>query len=305
MALYRKIRGMPLVLLVLLQLLINSVYAQDLKNRTEEMYHLGKVVIANQPLPDKVFEAQKRKFLVSVTFFEKGTENFITNSLGTGFVSEVPGIILTARHVLKEALTEMEVTKQERIKSNPKFDYDYMFMGTIITDAVWINFPLSLVATGELGTFKDVMALRMGPEVMNRAYEEGDIVNSNPYKMLLRTSEFADAEVGETAYITGFAPIFGQYANKNNKEIPVYIDMINYTFAAEVTAKITDMPVNKADVKVLYRLRDGGEPGFSGGMVLNGKGKVVGMTVSMASQNFIYVISSKDIKQFLKDNHLK
>jgi len=56
----------------------------------------------------------------------------------------------------------------------------------------------------------------------------------------------------------------------------------------------------------MYRLRDSAEPGFSGGKVMNDQGQVIGMTIAVSiSKNFVFVISSKDIKEFLKDNGLK
>lgn len=296
---------LPLLLFVILQLISTPLFAQD-KNRTEEMYHFGKVIISNLSLPDEVYDAQKHKVIVSVVFFEKGTLNTIVSSLGTGYVSETSGIIVTARHVLNETLVEAEKIKTERIKSNSRFDYEYVFMGTIITDRAWIDFPLSLVAVGDLGTFKDIMVLRTDIATIQRAQIAGDVLNPNPYNILMKTSKFADADVGEKVYISGFAPIVVEYPDKNNRLVPTYADMLNYTFPAEVTAKIENMPINKAGVKLLYRLRDSAEPGFSGGKVMNSDGEVVGMTIAMTiSKNFVYVISSKDIKQFLKDNKLK
>ncbi len=294
-----------LFLLVFSQSFVIPLYAQD-RNRTENMYHFGKIIISNQSLPDRVYDAQKNKIIVSIVFVEKGTSNTILSSVGTGYVSETPGVIVTARHVLREALAEAERVKSEKIKSNPKFDYEYVSMGTIVTDKAWLNFPLSLVAAGELGTFKDMMVLKTDAATMQRAQIIGDIMDPNPYNILMKTFKFADADVGEKVYISGFAPVVADYPDKNNQSIPSYADMLNYTFSAEVIAKIDDMPINKAGIKLLYRLHDSAEPGFSGGMVLNDRGQVVGMTISMTkSQNFIYIISSKDIKQFLKDNKLK
>ncbi len=298
---------MPLFLFILVfsQLITAPLFAQD-ENRTEEMYHFGKVILSPESLPDKVFEAQKNKVIVSVVIFEKGTSNIIMSAVGTGFVSETPGVIVTARHVLSETLIEAEKVKAEKIQSNPKFDYEYEFMGVIVTDTAWINFPLSLVAVGEAGTFKDMMVLRTDIETMRRAKIEGDFLNPNPYNILMKTSKFADADIGEKVYISGFAPIIAEYPNKNNQPVFVYVDMINYTFSAEVTAKIEDMPVNKTGIQLIYRLHDSAEPGFSGGKVVNNNGQVIGMTIAMTlSKNFVYVISSKDIKDFLKDNNLK
>lgn len=294
-------------LLLLFALLHPSdISAQDLKNRTEEMYPFGTVIISSESLPDKVYESQKNKIVISAIFIEKGTKNIIINSVDTGFVTETPGVIITARHLFDGPLVDVEKIKSEKIKSNPKFDFEYIFMGTIITDKAWINFPLSLVAVGEKGTFKDMMVLRTDIQTMQRAQIAGDVLNPNPYSILIKTSKFADADVGDRVYISGFAPVVAEYLDKNNKLTPVYVDMINRTFPAEVAEKIENMPVNKAGVKLLYKLHDSAEPGFSGGKVINSQGQIIGMTISATkSQNIIYSISSKDMKQFLKDNKLK
>lgn len=283
-----------------------NIFAQGLKNRTEEMYPFGTVIISSESLPDKVYESQKNKILVSVRFVEKETSNIITSSVGSGFVTKIPGIIITVRHLFDRPLTDVEKIKNEKIKSNPQFDFNYMFMGTIITDTAWINFPLFLAAVGEKGAFKDMLALRTDVETMQKAQIVGDVFSPNPYQILMRTSKFADAKTKDKVYITGFAPGIVEYLDKNNNPVSVYADLINHTFPAEVEVPITNMPVNRAGVKILYRLRDSAEPGFSGGKVMNNDGEVIGMTLAMSpSKNFIYAISSKDIEQFLKDNKIK
>lgn len=295
-----------LFIFVLLQLTAHSVHAQDLKNRTEEMYPFGTVIISKESLPDKVYEAQKNKILISVVFFEKETSNTIISSVGTGFVTESPGIIVTARHLLDGLMVSMEKMKNEKIKLNPKFDYDYMFIGTIITDTAWIKFPLSLVAIGEKGTLKDIMALRVDTITMERARTVGDALESNPFNVLTKTSKFVDADIGEKVYISGFAPGVTEYFNKNNEAVPVYLDLINHTFIAEIEALLPEIPGNKTGVKIIYRLCDSAEPGFSGGKVVDKDGNVIGMTIAASRErNFIYAISSKDIRAFLKDNKLK
>ncbi len=293
-----------LFICVILQLIVAPLFAQDIRNRTDDMYHLGRMIIASESLPDRVYDAQKYKFFISVLFFEKGTDNVLTSGVGTGFTSEIPGIILTARHILSESLPEADKIKAEKVKTNPRFDYTYSFMGTIMTSDRWMNFPLTLVAMGEDGTFKDMMALRVDIQTMVQARTMGDMINPNPLNMLMRTFEFADANLGEKVYMTGFAPVVAELKNKNSTS--VYVDMINFTFPAEITAKIEDMPLNRAGIKLMYRLRDGAEPGFSGGMVVNARGQVIGMTVAIStSKNFVYAISSKDLKDFLKDNKVR
>lgn len=295
-----------LFICVILQLTPTPLFAQDTRNRTSDMYHLGRIITSSESLPDRVYDAQKYKFFISVLYLEKGTDNVITSGTGSGFTSNIPGIILTARHVVSESIPEADKIKTEMMKTNPRFDYTYSFMGTIMTSERWVNFPLTLAATGEEGTFKDILALRVNMQTMLQARVAGDVINSNPLNILMRPSEFADANVGDKVYISGFAPVVAGFKDKNKNPISVYVDLINFTFPAEVTAKIEDMPINKAGVKLLYRLRDGAEPGFSGGMVVNARGQVIGMTVAISSsKNFVYAISSKDIKDFLKDNRLR
>lgn len=280
-----------LLLFALLQFFTSPLFAQNLKNRTEEMYPFGTVIIAKEPLPDKVYASQKDKIIVSVVYFEKGTSNIVMSSVGTGFVSKIPGIILTVRHLLVETVTA----------------YDYVFMGTIVTDSARINFPLFLIAKGEAGTFKDLMVLKTDVETLVKARTDSDIVRPNPYSLLLRTSEFADAKVdGKKVYISGFAPTVSEYFNKNNQPTSVYVDLINFTFTAEITAPVIDMPINKLGIRKLFRLIDSAESGFSGGKVMNDNGQVIGMTIAASvARNFVYAISSKDIDQFLKDNKIK
>ena len=294
-----------LFLFVSLQLIATPLFAQD-KNRVEEMFHLGKIIISSEPLPDKVYDAQKNKFLVNILFLEKGTTKVITSGLGTGFIADKPGVILTARHLLVDNMREMDKIKAEMIKTNPRFDYDYVFRGTIITPTAWVNFPLSMVAVGENGTMKDIMVLKTDVQTIQQAQEIGNIINPNPFHLLLHTFEFADANVGERVYITGFAPVVAEFPDKNKSIMNAYLDMINFTFSAEVLAKIEDMPINRAGIKLMYRLKDSAEPGFSGGLTLNARGQVIGITVAVTtSKNFVYAISSKDIKDFLKDNKIR
>lgn len=295
-----------LFIFVLSQFVSTPLFAQDLRNRTADIFHMGRVIISSESLPDPVYESQKNKILISVLFIEKGHDTSFITSVGTGFVTENPGTIITARHLLDLSIVDAEKIKSEKIKSNPKFDYGYMFMGTIITDKEWLNFPLTLVAVGGKGTLKDVMALKVDSKTMEKAQMVGDTFYQNPLRLLMKTTKFADADIGEKVYISGFAPSVAQYVDKNNQLVPVYADFIDHTFPAEVEAVITDMPGNKTGVKVLYRLRDHAEPGFSGGKVLNSQGQVIGMTVAASvSRNFIYALSSKDIRDFLKENKLK
>ncbi|MEX2090723.1 MAG: hypothetical protein WD989_01150 [Candidatus Paceibacterota bacterium] len=305
----KGIVGLCLFFVFLQLIFCQSAYAQNLKNRTEEMWPFETVIISSESLPDKVYDAQKDKIIVMVICFEKGTNNVLFASSGTGFIGEQPGIIITTRHLFIDIKEEADRLKSEIIKSGrTNFDYDCSFVGRIITSTDWLHFPLNLVAMGEAGTFKDVMALRIDQKTWEKAINnQANTIFENPFRMLMRTSKYADGDVGDKVYITGFAPITGELSDKNWEKEPISMDIINWTFPAEIDAKITDeAPFNKTGVKLFYRLRDSAEPGFSGGKVLNNEGQIVGMVIATSqSKNFVYVFSSKDIKKFLKDNNLK
>ncbi len=290
-----------LLLFVLLQFVNVPLLAQELKNRTEEMCSIGTVIISSESLPDKVYESQKNKILVSVIFFEKGTKKIMASGFGTGFVPDKPGIIITAKHLIEGPLKIAESIKTERIKTKPTFDFIYVFVGTIITPTQWLDFPLYPVILGEDGTMEDVMILKPDMLTMERAKNNSELFVQNPLRMLMITSQFADAKLGEKVFVSGFSPISGEYLDKDEKIIPVQTDLINYTFSSEVGALIYDMPINQAGIKKLYRLITTAEPGFSGGKVVNSKGQIIGMTIaSSLSKNFTYALSSVDLKNFLK-----
>lgn len=260
------------------------------------MIGLGQVVISNAPLPDKVFQGQKHKIVIRVTLIDKKNPSFRRSSMGTGTVIGT-GVILTNRHVwdgVKPVMAGRE--------------YISTFSGLILGETHMAEIPLRLVGVGEAGTFKDFMVFQTDPEIMQRAIQPNTPDNPNPYWILLNPGlELVnEVRVGEMVYLTGYSPAFGEIESADGQVSGAYIDFINYTFLAEVVAKIEDMPMNRVGrLKRMYRLRDGAEPGFSGGMVLDGRGRLVGITVSLSpALNFIYVLSAQDIRDFLRANNV-
>lgn len=273
-----------------------DVSAQNLNGRSERMVGLGQVIIADAPLPEKVFQAQKHKIIVQVTLIDKNNPTFRQSSMGTGSIIG-SGTILTNRHVLDEAKTVMGGR-----------EYISVFSGIILAETNLITIPLNLVGVGEVGTFKDFMVFQVGVEIMQRASQPNTPMEPNPYRILINDEMglVDEIKVGAKVYLTGYSPVFGELKDANGRASAVYIDFINYTFPAEVVAKIEEMPMNRVGrLKRLYRLKDGAEPGFSGGMVFDERGRLVGITVSLSpAQNFVYVLSAEDIKDFLRDNRV-
>ncbi|PIR41992.1 MAG: hypothetical protein COV30_00780 [Candidatus Yanofskybacteria bacterium CG10_big_fil_rev_8_21_14_0_10_37_15] len=267
------------------------------QRRIERMIGLGDVIIADAPLPDKVFQAQKHKLIVQVKLTAKNDPTFTQTSSGTGTIIGA-GIIITNRHVLETAKIAME----GRVHSSD-------FSGIILAETSAIEIPLSLAGVGEIGTFKDFMVLKTNVEVLQRAIQPSTPANPNPYEILFNNQMklIKKSEIGEKIYLTGYSPIVGEITDSNGYKSGAYIDIINFTFVAEILAKIEDMPINKlGKLKRLYRLKDGAEPGYSGGMALNESGYLVGIMVSLSpAQNFVYILSSEDLIDFLKENNLK
>ncbi|MBI2068663.1 MAG: trypsin-like peptidase domain-containing protein [Candidatus Yanofskybacteria bacterium] len=271
-----------------------GVSAQDLTRRSESVVGLGQVIIADAPLPESVFRAQKHKIIVQVTLIDRKDPSFRQTSMGTGTIIGA-GTILTNRHVLDGAKPVMAGREHTSV-----------FSGLILGETHMAEFPLHLVGVGEAGTYKDFMVLQTGAEIMQRAVQPNTPTNPNPYRILMNNGLKLVDEIrkGERVYITGYSPVYGELKNADGRISGAYVDFINYTFPAEVVAKIEEMPMNRAGkVKKLYRLKDGAEPGFSGGMVLDERGRLIGITFSLSpARNFVYVLSAEDIKNFLRAN---
>src|SRR3989344_330184 len=76
-----------------------DISAQDLTRRSKIMVGLGEVIIADAPLPERVFQAQKHTLIVQVTLVDKKDPSFSQTSVGTGTILD-SGVVLTNRHVL-------------------------------------------------------------------------------------------------------------------------------------------------------------------------------------------------------------
>ncbi len=289
----------------------------SMKNRTEVTFLHGLTIIADTPLPDKVYEAQKYKIMVITETQQKGSrERFI--SYGTAPIV-APGYVITARHVISKKV-ECDLTGAQ---------CDFSAVGEIISDDRIVVFPLSLVAYGPVGSLQDVAAFRLSegldivyhPPQADKAMPDlfagdGDrranqfpssrvdngVVElvKNPYRILLHEAEFTDLAPGEAVTVSGFHTTKAPLLSKDGTTKGVFVDVFNYNFSGQIAAAIRNMEANKSgSVNTVYRIRGTDETAFSGGMVLSADGKIGGM-VNASIKNFVYALSAKDIREFLK-----
>ncbi len=292
-------RGLILSLLICL-FFSGIAYSQNPRNKIERVYG-NDTIISDEPLPDKVYQAHKNNILIIISFYqqEKGKEIVnLFNGSGNGSVIK-PGIIITARHIFTEGLSQLELVKKENEKANIVANYSYNILGLIITEEESVlNFPLRLRAYENLRSERDLMALEVPGEIMKNVLEANIVSLDSPSNILLTNAKLADAKLEDPKSKDNDVYIVGTINNE--------FDLLHYVFQAKVVAILENMPANKRGLKRLYRLRGHGEPGYSGGPVLNKDGDLIGITVmSTLGYNFIYAISSKDIKDFLKDINIK
>lgn len=272
----------------------SEALAQDTAKRSKRV-NMETIIIADENLPEAVLEAQSKKLLVSVVFIHKNNPALSEKATGTGTII-APGIILTNHHVLSQGI-------QLIIKAGRKEeDYRISFFGTIFGEEE-INFPLFFVPNKEKSEgLRDFMILRVGNDILTKALA---ISLPNPYRILASSPILEEnLRIGETIYITGLAPSIGELLDEKGSATPVWVETIDYTFKSEISREVPMSPETK--IKKFYRVRGAPEFGFSGGMALNKQGHIVGIIFAMShSRNFSFLLSSKDIKDFLKDGGIK
>ncbi len=298
---------------------VNAGQRSQTDERTKPVpYASDKIIIARNPLPPAVYMVQNKKILVAVRFFPKGTkpEEAPWSTNGTGFVV-APGVVTTARHILFDGIATVE---RNGMKPN---EYEYDFVGTIITSTGIINFPLTLAYTTDAQSLRGVMFLRVDAQTLQKATMPPQLTSTvdprqpniqivqpigieNPYRMLAEPLEFDDVNIGDQVYVTGITPVSAPRVSTDGKITSILADIIDFTFEGEVVSVIENMPINKYGVQRMYRIHGNGEPGYSGGMLLTSKGKVAGFieatsATSVQTGNFLFILSSKYIKNSLDD----
>ncbi len=291
-----------LLFLFLLQLVPATAEAQ--RNQTKETSSLGRFLIAPSPLPDSVYRAQEKKIYLVAHFQRKGPVSegdplLPATYTSTGFV--VGTYVLTAGHLIMDSVSLLKSHGLDFELNNgiPQgIDYEYTFRGRIIVGSITMDFPLTLVAI-DVGSTRDILALKPEPSTLEFLLANPQILNAegrlvrNPLVMLTEPHKLTDmVELNEQVFISGYSGD-GQS------------DLIDFTFPGTMVAKIEKLAVNQNGVRRLYRVLGKVEPGFSGGPMFNKKGEVLGMHISASYMfNFVYVISSEDIRDFLRDHKL-
>ncbi|OGN06794.1 MAG: hypothetical protein A2750_03590 [Candidatus Yanofskybacteria bacterium RIFCSPHIGHO2_01_FULL_45_42] len=250
-----------------------SAYAQN----KEMLFSSGEVLIADEPLPSKVFNAQKNVLKIIAGFYSKDDANpdsFIF--LGSGFVEKNSGLVVTARHLLVEPL--FSVGQPHVVNGDLVSKYAHDFYAIVERADSLEIFPLFFVAMSKLDTYGDVMLLR--PTNKN--------LNVNPLELDL------NASLGDTVYTSGFTAHYSNYYDLDGKIKNVLVDEIKFNFRNKISAIKENQGLAAAGVSRIYRMVDHAQGGFSGGPVLNDQGRVIGITIEVNGA-FVYAMSARDI----------
>lgn len=304
----------------------------DKKNRSDIVVPFGEIMVADRALPDKVFEARLNTVQIVVIFYEHDKADTIIAAAGGSAFAYRPGLLISSAHVLQEPIRQLiEMFQQQKgggkpapaggkdkqpqpsaevqilngdLMQNKTFPemltmlaevngtpIDYQIYGIISLRHSSITIPLTLAATTNPGSPKDLMALLVNDysQRLQQSLLAPDPAESiNPLAPFFKNAMVTDdVEIGQTVFLTGFTE-FG----------------LPYVFEAFVAAN----PVNAENTRLKgmkkpYVLRGSADHGFSGGPVLDREGRVIGIS-KMKSDNFLVLVSKKDIEEFLKASKL-
>ena len=242
------------------------------------------------PIPEKVMKAHENTVGITIEF-NMGNRSFLIPypsskliSSGSGFFTK-KDLIVSARHIFMDSIINLARQGLSFTLDNdgiPKSTfYSYRFYGTTPSPESPINFPLKLISMGKPGEHRDSITLRAENYPKNLK--------------ILRLAE--NVKPGDLVYISGYVPVFSLYPNIFGSYETVQSDTTNELFEGRVKKIINNMPINQVGVNTLYKIEGKITLGYSGGPVFNTDGEVVGMAIEyIRDANFIYVLSSKDIK---------
>lgn len=262
----------------------SPVFAQQY----EVIYPNGFSMIAENPLPRKVYLAQQNILEIQGRFFTKERpEQEFAVVQGSGFLEKESGYVISARHNLVEII--IDIWSRENLsyyidkKGIPvSREYVYQFYAIVYTATARLEYPLEVAGIGPLGTHVDIMVFKPLKQIP---------VNG------LELSE--NSKVGDKVYVSGFINYVIHYHQKDGRPTIVNLGSAKFNFDNEIVAILEDEKVALVGLKRVYRLLGRGEEGFSGGPGLDRNGQVVGITVEK-SDFLLYAISSQDIAALIK-----
>lgn len=279
-----KLRA-PTFALFILFLATSTVFAQQ----TQVLYPNGLIAIAANPLPPKVYEAQKNTLEIRIRLFHPARPSItLSAASGSGFVEKNSGYVISARHVLIETIINL-MTHQGGVFFIDKnglpqvAPYSYEFKAVLYTATGELEYPLELMAIGLMGTHNDVMVLKaLKP------------IPVNGLELSYR------AKPGDKVYASGFTNYRTHHHSATGQTINAQLDSrIKYNFEDTLLAVLENNAIKSAGLKRFYRLAGGSDFGFSGGPTFNTAGQVIGITIQTDGY-FSYVVSSHDIAEVIK-----
>ncbi len=286
-------RFLPLLIIFLLT--YRPVYGQpNSHNRTERLN--GKdVIIADEPLPDAVYQAHFNNIVILINFYEKEKDKdrvALFTAMGNGSFIK-PGVVISARHVLSEPFKKIQEQTKKDKEAGITATYSYEIFGIVFPERSEIfRIPLNLRVYSADQADPDIMVLQVPPGTMKDAIES-NVQGDFTFKILTLSQKLTDkSDLGTETYTTG--TLLSQDG------------VFRYVFKSEIVS-INDIHESVGrGMNKRYTLRGHAEPGYSGGPVFNRNGELIGITVmSSDGYNFTIALSAKDVKDFLDRNNIK
>jgi len=164
--------------------------------------------------------------------------------------------------------------------------------GEFCTETHYSTVPLFKVGQGSK-TLEDILILKADMSALMAEYDKLNASNASAEKLslLLFIQALKEGipvsdkiELKEKSYVSGFFSLFG--------------NIVPYIFEDQFTMELFTGYIEDSGIDFMHCFRGGIEPGFSGGPVFNGEGKVTAMSIgSSLGRNFIVGIPIKEIME--------
>ena len=241
------------------------------------------IVVSDNPVSKDIIESFGKLIIIVVEFRQ---DNKAMSYAGSGFPIG-KGLISTALHLILPSENDLI-----QAGFNMNSQMTITIAGKFCTPTHTVAVPLEKVGQGSKA-LEDIMILKADISEVQKKFEE--LGDNGPSAEKLSLLLFIQAlkegipvsdkiELKEKSYVSGFFSLFG--------------NIVPYIFEDQFTMELFTGYIEDSGIDFMHCFRGGIEPGFSGGPVFNGEGKVKAMSIgSSLGRNFIVGIPIKEIME--------